>query len=164
VHPQKRRVAFLFQRKERRAAQARARRAAALAKHNPDGVVLTDAGIRGPLSTRERALVVHNLSVRGMSQLEAGAAVGVSQAAVSRLMKRARAAESGGTEDEDACAEPEAALLRIVKRRSSGRPSRLTAEIAANVERAFMEDPFGGVGAVQKALLESGTEVAGRTL
>ena len=164
VHPQTARAAFLLERKRRRAEQARARQAAAQAKFNPDGVRLIGTGVRGPLSTRERALVVHNVGVRGMSQLEAGAVVGVSQKAVSRLLKRARAAEEGGAEGDAAGAALPATPQRNVKRRSGGRPSLLTPGKTAAVERAFKGDPFGGVGAVQKALHESGTTVNVRTL
>lgn len=108
--------------------------------------------------------MVHAVHVRGVSQLQAGAEAGVSQQTVSRILKRTWAAASGGAEGGASAAELEDVPQRNVKRRSSGRPPLLTAEMAAHVRCEFAGDPWGGVGAVQKALLECGTSVAPRTL
>ena len=140
------------------------RRAAAHAQFNPFGVQLSRAGIRGPMSTRERGLVLHAVRERGVSQLEAGAAAGVSQQAVSRLLKRVRAAESASAGSEvEGAATPEAPV-RKVKRLSSGRPSLLTPAAAADVLQAFKTDPYGGVGKVQTVVHEKGYAVSPRTL
>ena len=72
----------MLKKREERTDAARQRRDAARARFNPCGVQLTRAGIRGPMSTRERATVLHAVRECGMSQLEAGAAAGVSQQAV----------------------------------------------------------------------------------
>ena len=158
------RAAYVLKKREQRTDAAKQRRDAARALFNPCGVQLTRAGIRGPMSTRERALVLHGVRELGVSQLEAGAAAGVSQQAVSRLLKRVRAEESTslGSEDEGA-ATPEAPV-RNVRRRSSGRPSLLTPAAAADVLQSFKSDPFGGVGKVQTAVHEKGYDVSPRTL
>jgi transposase len=164
AHPNAVRAAYKLQNKARRTEAAARRRVAALAKFNPHGVQLTRAGVRGPLSSRERALVLHAVRVRGTSQLEAGAAAGVSQQAVSRLLKRDREAESASPQPGLEGAASPAAVVRNVKRRSSGRPSLLTGAAAADVLDAFKKDPYGGVATVHKAVLEQGWQVSPRTL
>ena len=164
THPSTRRAAYLLDKKQRRAEQARACRAAALAEFNTTGVQLSGAGVRGPLSTRERGAVLHAMATPGMSQLRAGAAVCVSQQAVSRLLKRVRTAPGSGGDGAADGAEPQVTPVRNVRRRSGGRPPLLTPAVAADVLAAFKHDPFGGVGAVQKAVLKLGYDISPRIL
>ena len=164
AHPSVLRAAYVSGKTARRTKAARRRAAAARAHFNPGGVQLTEAGIRGPMSTREKALVLDAVGVRGMTQLQAAAAAGVSQQSVSRLLQRVSAAESAAAGAAGAGAALPVTPLRNVKRRSSGRPSLLTTPVGVRVRQAFRSDPFGGVAPVHKALLEEGIEVAPRTL
>jgi hypothetical protein len=161
TNPSAQRSIFLAAQKPRVAETARARRAAAQATFNPDGVKFTHAGKRGAISTRECALVLHHKCDLGRTQLQAGAAAGVSQQSVSLLLKRVR--RDLGSND-DAGAELPVATLRATKKRSNGRPSLLTPAMATSVKQAIKRDPFGGVGEVHKALLEHGLVVPLRTL
>ncbi len=143
-NPSVARAAFMREKQVRRAKQARARQAAALAAPGACGIKLTGAGVRGPLSTRDRAMVVRDVCELGASQLEAGAAAGVSQSAVSRLLKRVRAAaESGVGDATDGVALPETPFHNI-KRRVGGRKSSEAESLnaAADVLQAFKADPF----------------------
>jgi hypothetical protein len=164
AHPSVLRAAYVSGKTARRTKAARRRAAAARAHFNPGSVQLTEAGIRGPMSTREKALVLDVVSVRGTTQLQAAAAAGVSQQSVSRLLQRVSAAESAAAGAAAAGAALPVTPLRNVKRRSSGRPSLLTTPVGVRVRQAFRSDPFGGVAPVHKAPLEEGIEVAPRTL
>ena len=158
------RAAHAHEKRKLRTDAARRRAAEARARFNPRGVLLTEAGIRGPLSTREKALVLHAVRVRGVTQLQAAAEAGVSQQAVSRLLKRVSdAQDSGADSDADGAALP-ATPMRTGKRRSSGRPSLLTTPVRVGVRKAVRKDPFGNVGALHKALLEHKIDVTERTL
>ena len=121
------------------------------------------AGLRGPLSTREAATALALVQTSGMSQLAAGAAVGVSQSAVSNLLRRKRLAEAAG---EAGCAEDERELdpLRNVKRRTGGRPSGLTDPVKQRIVEAFEKDPFGGVRLVSEGLRANGLPISRPTL
>ena len=164
THPSTKRAAYVLERKRRRAEQARARRAAAFARVNPIGVQLAGAGIRGPLSPRETATALSAARTPGTSQLDAGAAANVSQPTVSRLLKRARTAAGSSGDGAADGAELLVTPLHGDRRRSNGRPSLLTPAATTNVLAAFKHDPYGGVGAVQKAVLERGYDISPRTL
>ena len=161
TNPGVQRSKFLAARKARVAATSRKRIAAALAKYNPDGIKLTSAGKRSPMSSRERALVVHHVRKLGRTQLEAGAAAGVSQPAVSRFLKTIRSDMGSG---DDADAELSETALGAVKGHSGGRPSQLTPAIEASLKQAVKVDPFGGIAEVYKALQQHGLQVSQRTL
>ena len=113
------------------------------------------------MSKRERERVVHYTRTLGRSQLEAGAAVGVSQQAVSRLLKTVGHDLGSSNEVDDELPEmPQ----RATKRPFGGCPTLLTPAMAASVKQATKEDPFGGVGELHKTLLAHGLEVSLRTL
>lgn len=165
ANPSAQRKLFRTQQGPRYTESRRARKAAARAKFNPDGVVLAGAGVRGPLSSRERALVLHHAVTLGQTQLEAGAAAGVSQQAVSRIVRLALAAGNSGA---DAAGDGAGVLATpqpaFKKRRSGGRPSFLTPASADSVKQAFKEDPFGAVREVAFELRKRGIEPARSTL
>jgi len=164
TNPSAVRAAHVAGNKARRTEAARRRTAAARARANPRGLALAGAGVRGPLSTRDRSLVLDAALSSGMSQLEAGALAAVSQPAVSRLLKRTQAAlgTEAGTETDPAALT--AAAVRNVKKPAGGRPTLLTPPVTAGVLTAVKKDPFGGVGAVHRAVLEQGVSVSPRTL
>ena len=164
MHPQRRRAQFLLERKELRAAQARKRREDARAQHDPHGSWLPADGVRGPLSTREHARLVRIMRTPNMTQLVAAAKVGVAQSTVSRHLKRRKAAAALCAGAGAAPAAAQGTPPRNVKRRHSGRPPLLTPELAGAVLTRYKEDPYGGVGAVHKALLEEGKEFSPSTL
>jgi hypothetical protein len=164
-HPSVQRSLYCAGRKARKQVTTRARKAAALLKSNPVGVQLAGAGKRGPLSQRERALVQHYTLDLGRSQLEAGAAAGVSQQAVSRLLQSARAASGSGADAAGDGAELLVTPPRAAKkRRCGGRPSLLTPATAESVKQAYKKDPFGGVREVHQALRALNIDVCRSTL
>lgn len=163
-NPGVQRSAFLAARAARYMETKRLRVAAARAALNPDGVDFTCGGVRGRLSQRERALVLHHTLKLGRTQLEAAAAVGVSQQSVSRILQSARAPADSGAGAADGSAEQLVTPPRSVKRSRGGRPSLLTPASAASVTAAVHEDPFGGVRAVHEALKAHGIEASARTL
>jgi hypothetical protein len=116
------------------------------------------------MSTREVALASHLVRECYATQLEAAAAAGVSQQAVSRLLQRASTLSDGGAGSAAAGTELLVTPQHDATRRSGGRPSLLTPDTIASIQQAFKEDPFGGVGEVRKALHEHGLDAPERSL
>lgn len=163
LNPSCLRGAFLVKRKEARKARAKARVVEARAASGFRGVHLSAAGLRSPLSARERAGVVELVTNGGLTQLEAGAAFGVSQAAVGRALKKARAAAQpsvAGGDDLDLLA----AAACDSKTPRTGRPSSLSPAAEAALREAVLFDPFGTVGEYWAHLENCGINVSFRTV
>jgi len=143
----------------RRANAAKSRTATARAAAPLGGFGLAPGGVRGALSTREAAVALDLYSKHGVTQTVAGAAVGVSQSAVSRLVVRKRAADAAGAAG-DARLEQQLNPCATAKRRRTGRPTLLDESATARVHFSVAEDPFGNVEDWLAALEKKGLAVS----
>ena len=106
---------------------------------------MVGGGQRDRLSTREALRLCELVTNGGYTQLEAGAAVGVSQTTVSRLLKRVAAAKDL-YEAGDARGAQQLDPTRAFKRRSTGRPRSISGDAEAVIRKVVDTDPYGNAG------------------